>query len=164
MDLEVVRQLNKCPACGPPLPEGKLTAFSSCEKCGIVFAKFKQKAVNDNLSKVARARRMEPKAEAAEEPPVKSREARIQAYIDTHRKSPLTAFLLALFLGPLAMFYVSIPGALMMILLIFGLAFSMPAVGGLLGIVFWLLSLIAVPLGAINYNEKKKAEAELIAG
>lgn len=164
MDLEIVKRMGKCPACGHRIEEGhELTPFSSCEKCGLVFAKCNLNPVNENSQKRNVVTRAKPDVRSKKQPP-SSRDKRIAEYMAAHGKSAIAGFLLAVLVGPLAIFYVSTGGGLMVVLLLIVLFMASPSGAFLFGIAFWVLSILMVPIGVAGYNEKKRAEANLLAG
>lgn len=89
----------------------------------------------------------------------KTREERIDAYVDAEKKSPTAAFLLALLIGPLGYLYVSVGSGLSAILLAIGLALLHPG----LVVIVWLMCVIAAPFEIVSRNKKLRAKAELMA-
>lgn len=90
----------------------------------------------------------------------KTREERIDAYVNTRLKSSVVAFLLTLILGPIGYLYVSVGGGLLFMLMAIGLALITPP----LALAVWLMCVLSAPFGVSSHNKKVRAEAELLAG
>ena len=88
-----------------------------------------------------------------------SRKARIDAYIEANKKSPIIAMALAFFFGPIGYLYTSILGGFIAILLTIALL-HIPV----MTIFFWIVLIIAAPFEVNSSNKKLRAKAELIAG
>lgn len=80
----------------------------------------------------------------------------VDVYIDTHSKSLLGGFFLALILGPLGSFYSSWVAAL--ILCVIAIASAASIIGP---VICWLLAIIISFPSISSYNEKVKATANL---
>lgn len=87
------------------------------------------------------------------------RDRRIDAYMASHKKSLLLAFVLAFFFGPIGFLYASIAGGIALILLTLAM-FAMPE----LALITWVAAWIGAPFVAHNTNKKRRTEAELMAG
>lgn len=86
---------------------------------------------------------------------------RINAYVDTNKKSVGGAFLLALLFGPLGVLYASPLAGAILLLISIGVAASGMAV---LLVAFWLISVIMAPIMAHSANDALRVKANLIAG
>jgi cation transporter-like permease len=87
------------------------------------------------------------------------RERRIDAYVSTHGKSVILALLLAILAGPIGYFYVSALGGAVLTLLALFAAAAHP--GLVIGV--WGIAVLSAPFGAIDYNYKLRAKADLLA-
>ena len=85
-------------------------------------------------------------------------EAAIQAYLDAHSKSRGAGFLLALFFGPLGLFYSNWLAALIMCVI---------AIAGwatiIVPVICWILSMLLCFVFVGSANTKIEAQARLIA-
>ena len=90
----------------------------------------------------------------------KTREKRIEHYIESEKKSVGGAFVLALLFGPVGYLYASPMAETILILIAVGVAL----VAWPLAIFVWLFCVIAAPFEAISSNKKLRAKAELMAG
>jgi hypothetical protein len=87
------------------------------------------------------------------------RERKIKKYVATNGKSQLVALLLALLFGPIGYLYASPLGGVILILITLALAAGGGVAAGLLG---WFAAMILAPFSAASYNEKVRAQAELM--
>lgn len=88
-----------------------------------------------------------------------TREARIDAYVEANKKSPILALGLAILLGPIGYLYTSVLSGAIAILL------TIATVGiPHLTIVIWLACVVAAPFETASVNKKLRIKAELMTG
>jgi hypothetical protein len=91
---------------------------------------------------------------------MKTREERIDAYVQAESKGLLAAFLWALLFGPLGMFYASTIAGVIALAAGIGIGIAAP----LALPVVWILVALLAPVVAAAENKKIRARAELMAG
>jgi hypothetical protein len=108
----------------------------------------------------AAKKRAERKAEAQERREAR-RAARIEEYLRARGKSAVTAFLLALLFGPVGYLYASPLGGVILIIVAVGLVVS----GGVQFVsLAWLFAAVSAPFLVSRFNDRVRANAEMMAG
>ena len=92
----------------------------------------------------------------------RTRNQKIETYIETHGKSMGMAVLLALLLGPIGLLYASVLGGVILCLAVFIAAFNSPAAASYIGIGAWLFSILLAPAAVYDKNKALRAQAELM--
>ena len=125
--------MTKCSSCNNYIPDDA----TECKHCGLPTGKQVYDPNVDNSTHTP-----------ASEQTVSERDRQM---MELDKKSPLTAFMLALFFGPIGVMYANITVGLIMLVLTIAIGLSIPVVGL---VVMWIANMIVATGAADKHNER----------